>query len=122
MMTFSSFPHYLILSVLVLAINVSKPIFNLSFFQLSIQFGLTYTGGIPQWSDTDVQSVVTAKTSTALWQRKRAQRCDSNGAGSIVAVLCLHCHLQLLSHLCEQQYYSIVIVTTYCCSIVCLHR
>ena len=36
-----------------------------------------YTGGVPQRLDRDVHSVVTAKTSTALWQRKRVQRCDS---------------------------------------------
>ena len=36
-----------------------------------------YTGGIPQQLDTDVHSIVKKKTSTALWQRKRAQHCDS---------------------------------------------
>ena len=48
---------------------------------------LTYTGGIPQRLDTDVHSVVTANTSTTLWQRKRAQFCDSNDADSNVTAL-----------------------------------
>ena len=46
-----------------------------------------YTGGILQRLDTDVHSAVTAKTSTALSQRKRAQRCDSDGADSNVTAL-----------------------------------
>ena len=46
-----------------------------------------YTLGIPQRLDTDVNSVMRAKTSTALRQRKRAQRCDSDGADSYVTVL-----------------------------------
>ena len=46
-----------------------------------------YTLGIPQRLDTGVNSVVTAKTSTALRQRKRAQRCDSDGADSNVTAL-----------------------------------
>ena len=48
-----------------------------------------YTGGILQRLDTDVHSAVTAKMSTALWQRKPAQRCDSDGAGSNVTALTL---------------------------------
>ena len=48
---------------------------------------LTYTGGILQRLETDVHRAVTAKTSTALWQRKRAQRCDSDGADSNVTAL-----------------------------------
>ena len=39
-------------------------------------------GGLPQRSDADVHSVVTAQTSTALWQRKQAQCCDSSGSDS----------------------------------------
>ena len=46
-----------------------------------------YTGGILQWLDTDVHSAVTAKMSTALWQRKWTQRCDSDGVDSNVAAL-----------------------------------
>ena len=47
-----------------------------------------YTGGIPQRLDTDVHGAVTAKTSTALWQRKRAQRCDSSGSDSVELTMC----------------------------------
>ena len=55
-----------------------------------------YTGGILPRLDTDVHSAVTAKTSTALWQRKQAQRCDSENKDSAVAAktsLSQHCHL-----------------------------
>ena len=46
---------------------------------------IDYTGGIAQQLDTDMHSTVTAKTSTALWQRKRAQHCDSENEHSAVA-------------------------------------
>ena len=58
--------------------TVIKDIANLTFWI----WVFLYTGGILQRLDTDVHSVMTAKTSTALWQRKRAQRCDSDGADS----------------------------------------
>ena len=48
---------------------------------------LFYTGGILQRLYTDVHSAVTAKMSTALLQRKRAQRCDSDGADSNITAL-----------------------------------
>ena len=32
--------------------------------------------------DTDEHSAVTAKTMTALWQQKQAQRCSSSGSDS----------------------------------------
>ena len=44
-----------------------------------------YTGGILPRLDTDVKSAVTAKTDTALWQRKQAQRCDSENKHGAVA-------------------------------------
>ena len=46
-----------------------------------------YTEGTPQRLDSDVHSVVTAKKSTALWQRKRAQHYVSDGADSNVTAL-----------------------------------
>ena len=46
-----------------------------------------YTGGIPQWLDTDVCSTLTVKLSTASWQQERTQRGDSDSADSNVAVL-----------------------------------
>ena len=56
--------------------------------QLSDRTLKTYTGGIPQRLDTGVYSAVTAKTNTALWQRKRAQRCDSSGSDSAEITMC----------------------------------
>ena len=53
----------------------------------TIRLQLKYTGSIPQRLGTDVHSIVTAKTSTVLWQRKREERCDSDGADSNVTVL-----------------------------------
>ena len=47
-----------------------------------------YTGGILQRLDTDVHNAVTAKTSTALWQRRRARHCDSeNEHGAVTAMV-----------------------------------
>ena len=67
---------------------------------------LVYTGGILQRLDTDVHSVVTAKRSTALWQRKRAKRCDSDGADSNVTALTVTAlgH-QWLWHWCDSDVY-----------------
>ena len=42
--------------------------------------GWGYTGGSPQRLDTHVHGIVTAKMSTALWQRKKTQRRGSDGA------------------------------------------
>ena len=47
-----------------------------------------YTGGIPQRLDTDVHSAVTTKTSTAMWQRKQGQHCDSSGSDSAEITMC----------------------------------
>ena len=62
---------------------------------------ISYTGGILQRLDTDVHSAVSAKISTALWQRKRAQRCDSDGANSNVTAL----GHQWLWHRCDSDVY-----------------
>ena len=48
------------------------------------EYVMHYTAGILQRLDTDVHSAVTAKTSTALRQRKRVQRCDSENEYSAV--------------------------------------
>ena len=50
---------------------------------------IVYTGEIPQrLLDTDVHSAVTAKTSTTLWQQKRAQRFDSSDSDSAEITMC----------------------------------
>ena len=42
-----------------------------------------------QLCDSEIEhSAVAAKTSTALWQRKRAQRCDSSGTDSAEITMC----------------------------------
>ena len=65
-----------------------------------------YTGGILQRLDTDVHSAVTAKMSSVLWQRKRAQCCDGNGADSNVTALTVTAlgH-QWLWHRCDSDVY-----------------
>ena len=71
---------------------------------------------ILQQLDTDVHSTVTAKTSTALWQRKRAQRCDSGGADSNVTALTVTVTVlwhQWLWHRCDSDVYiSVTAVAT----------
>ena len=62
--------------------------------------------GILQRLGTDVHSAVTAKMSIALWQRKRARRCDSDGVDSNVTVLTVTAlgH-QWLWHWCDSDVY-----------------
>ena len=58
-----------------------------SFTKVFVTKFIFYTGGIPQRLYTDLHSVGTEKTSAALWQRKRAQRCNSDIANSYVTAL-----------------------------------